>query len=186
MKNANFLLLPRLTTLLIFLNLLLSLNLIVSCQSEATEQFMEKPDSNLPATDRTCSLGYCQFTITASANVTLEFCGDITPSVSSCNFGCNTLSDDRYNVSEILQFNSVTYCVASAGSVCIRNLSTATSNAVLQVYFQGTSTPVNVTFPLAKSDVFIRNLPVRKQTADANKRLTHSNFDPMWNTRAQV
>ncbi|MEQ1744835.1 MAG: hypothetical protein ABMA02_05385 [Saprospiraceae bacterium] len=125
----------------------LAVNLFQACQQEAVEQVAPKVKTDLKANDRSCASGYCEFTVQAAANVTLEFCGDITSSVDDCDFGCNSLGDDRYSLSMFDQFNPVTYCVATNGSICIRNPSTATSNAVLQVKFGSSTLSTNVTLP---------------------------------------
>lgn len=146
MKNANFLLLPRLTTLVIFLNLLLSLNLIVSCQSEAKDHpEVLQTTSGANVTERGgCPSGYCEFTVeTNSGTITVEFCGDITPSGGTCNFGCNP-GTDQYNSVIIPNGTSATICVLSSGSVCVRNPPTATQSIDIDIYFGSTSTPVNV------------------------------------------
>jgi hypothetical protein len=129
--------------------ILFACSLFSACQSEATKETEAvQPTSSATATERGgCPTGYCEFTIFAVNDVTVEFCGDLSSTTSGCNFGCNTLMDDRYEMSVIASNNFVTFCIASTGSICIRNPATAASNAVLILSFQGTSTPLNVTIP---------------------------------------
>jgi len=142
-----------LTIFLAFCNLLLLLNVLVSCQRETTDQAEKvRPTNSATVVERGgCASGYCEFTVVANnANVTVEFCGDITPSGGSCNFGCN-IGTDQYNSINIPSGNSATICVLSSGSVCIRNPPTATQSINVDIYFGSTSTPVNVV--LAPGDV---------------------------------
>lgn len=135
-----------LTIFLAFCNLLLLLNVLLSCQRETTDQAEARPTTTAAVTERgTCGLGYCEFTITATTDtVFIEICGDILPSGAGCNFGCNTLGNDRYYSTEVLPGFPITICVSNAGSVCIRNTATATDTADLEVNFENSAIPLNI------------------------------------------
>jgi len=95
-------------------------------------------------TSRTvCSGSECEFTATAlDDNTTLFFCGDAAAFTNECQFGCNTLSDDRSESATLDTNERKTFCVSQSGSISIRNDSGGTRQ--VSFYF-GTSTPVTVT-----------------------------------------
>ncbi len=129
-----------------------------ACRPDTEEIAASKSKGEWSATARSsCSSGYCEFTIVAGNNCTVEVCGDITSSASGCNFGCNTLGDDRTDTFILFLSDDVSLCVDIDGSICLRNPSTASTNAILQVYFEGTSTPVNVTIPPGEVRCFHTN-----------------------------
>jgi len=131
-------------TLTTFATMLLVCFLLSACQRDGAtvEQAVPNRTSDIPSSERTsCSTGYCMLTVYTLNDVTLEFCGDITPSIAGCDWGCDSNNDDRYNVSEF--DDNVTYCVLSTGSVCIRN---PTANTVtVSVQFGSSTVPVPVT-----------------------------------------
>lgn len=129
--------------------MLLTCFLLCACQREASEhQAVNSPRPDIPVIDRTggCETGYCMLTVYTLDDVTLEFCGDITPSIDDCDWGCDSNSDDRYNVSVFDETAPVVYCVLSNGSVCIRNPS-LTDDADLYVQFGVSTVPLPVTIP---------------------------------------
>ena len=129
-----------------------------ACRPDTEEIAAGKSKGEWSATARSsCSSGYCEFTIVAVNNCTVEVCGDITSSTSGCNFGCNTLGDDRTDTCILSSTDQVNLCVDVDGSICLRNPSSATTSAMLQVYFEGTSTPVNVTIPPGEVRCFHTN-----------------------------
>ena len=138
--------------------LVLSAGALQSCNREhPAELSIPTSTGTVNVVDRSCSSGFCEFTITAVNSVTLEICGDISSSASSCNFGCNTLSDDRYDSIVMASNDQVTYCVNNTGAICIRSPATSSSSADLLVRFQGTSTPLNVTIPIGDVRCFHTN-----------------------------
>jgi hypothetical protein len=148
---------PQITLFLIIFNSFFTANLFVSCMQEAKD-VSGLPDGKTFASERGgCDLGECAFTIEALNNCTVEACGDINPSISGCNFGCNTLTNDRYNVTVMALLDQVVYCVPMNGSICLRNSSTATSDAQMNVYFEGTTTPVYVEIPPGEMRCFHTN-----------------------------
>jgi len=142
-----------------FAVILFSFFLLSSCQRDGTEATADKTVATSKAESRNhCGLlGYCDFTIVAVTACSIEICGDITSSVNSCNFGCNKLSDDRYDAIILAATDVVVYCVNMNGAICIRNSATATTDADLQVYFEGTSTPVSVLIPPGEVRCFRTN-----------------------------
>ena len=137
-------------TLKTFATMLLAFFLLSSCQRDGTEATaVETPQGGWALNDRSsCGSGYCEFTIEATTDtVFLYFCGDILPSGGSCNFGCNTLGNDQSYSALILPGFPLTICVASLGSVCIRNTPTASVNAELEVEFENSSVPVTLSLP---------------------------------------
>lgn len=130
-----------------------------ACQRDAAEATADKTVATSKAESRNhCGLlGYCDFTIIAVNPSSIEICGDITSSASSCNFGCNKLSDDRYDAVVLAATDFVIYCVSMSGAICIRNSATATTNAMLEVFFEGTSTPVSVSIPPGEVRCFRTN-----------------------------
>lgn len=117
----------------------------LSCTQEAEPQ-QQQPTTDVPVTERTCSSGYCELSITATSNATVELCGDIdiTPTTGSCDLGCNPSTDEDY-VANLTTGIPFSICVLSSGSVCIRNPSSASQSVTLDVKFSGTSIPLNVT-----------------------------------------
>ena len=146
-------------TLTTFAAMLFTFFLFSSCQRDGTEATADKTVATSKAESRNhCGLlGYCDFTIVAINASSIEVCGDITSTVSGCNFGCNKLSDDRYAAIVLAASDFVVYCVNMDGAICIRNSATATSDAELQVFFEGTSTPVNVIIPPGEVRCFRTN-----------------------------
>jgi len=142
-----------------FAALLFAFSLFQACQRDAAEATVDKTVAPSKAESRNhCELlGYCDFTITAVSACSIEICGDITSSASSCNFGCNKLSDDRYDAVVLAATDVVVYCVNMSGAICIRNSATATTDADLQVYFEGTSTPVSGSIPPGEVRCFRTN-----------------------------
>ena len=141
---------PMGMTLKAFAALLFAFFLFQACRHDAADAAtVEIPKSGWALTDRgNCGSGYCEFTIEATTDtVFLYFCGDIVPSSGSCNFGCNTLNNDQSYSALIPPNSPLIICVASAGSVCIRNTPTAPENANLEVKFEGSTTPVSLSLP---------------------------------------
>lgn len=158
-KTSKFFAPPVGMTMKAFAALLFAFFLFQACQRDAAEGATDKTVATSKAQDRThCGLlGYCDFTIVAVTASTVELCGDFTSSTSGCNFGCNTLNDDRTDTVILSPSDEVVFCVNMDGSICLRNPSTATTDAVLRVYFEGTSTPVNVTIPPGEVRCFHTN-----------------------------
>lgn len=135
-------------TLTALATMLLVCFLLSACQRDGAtvEQAVPNRTSDIPSSERTsCSTGYCMLTVYTLNDVTLEFCGDITPSIAGCDWGCDSNNDDRYNVSEFDEMAPVIYCVLSNGSVCIRN--PTMDDAVLYIQFGTSTVPLPVTIP---------------------------------------
>ncbi|MBV6443527.1 MAG: hypothetical protein EPGJADBJ_05298 [Saprospiraceae bacterium] len=128
---------------------------LLSCQHDA-DQLTLKPLSDTPVTERACTSGdYCEFTVTATTDANVEFCGDIDPSTGTCSYGC--LPNTDFSLSASLTADiPYTICVLKTGSVCIRNSPTATQSINVTVYF-GSSSSLNVMLSPGQSHCFHSN-----------------------------
>jgi hypothetical protein len=128
MKKFKFFTAHRspLTAFLICCNLLLLLNLVVSCQRDTVEKAVDKPVSNVSAADRgPCpNPGMCEFYFTADQDATLEICGDILPNSGTCNYGCPSQNNASYSI-QVTANQTYKVCYVVGTSVCIRNTTTA-------------------------------------------------------------
>lgn len=145
---------PPRTALLLAGVLLLTLNLIMSCERDMSEH---RSDGAGPAIDlaseRTDCTGYCECSVTTFSDAVLNLCGDIVYAVTSCNFGCDP--GDKGESAEFLEFEPRVFCVDNPGNVCIYNTSTMDSVAV-RVSFGG-STPQIYTIPPSDRMCFSTN-----------------------------
>ncbi|GAB4494485.1 MAG: hypothetical protein OHK0019_20960 [Saprospiraceae bacterium] len=136
---------PPRTALLFVIAALLTLN-IISCDRDQTDTPQTTvPLSDVPVTSRACTgAASCELTVSSADEMTIEFCGAIDPSTSTCNFGCDPDNDVYYGVYVPLG-QVANLCVNPSGSVCIRNAPTATHSINITVQFGSSSTPVNTT-----------------------------------------
>lgn len=136
---------PPRTALLFVIAALLALN-IISCNRDQTDTPQTTaPLSDVPVTSRACTgTANCELTVFSADEMTIEFCGAIDPSTTTCNFGCDPDNDVYYGV-YVPAFTSFPICVDPNGSVCIRNAPTATHNITVDVKFGSTSIPITVT-----------------------------------------
>lgn len=136
---------PPRTALLFVIAALLTLN-IISCDRDQTDTPQTTvPLSDVPVTSRACTgTANCELTVSSTDEMTIEFCGAIDPSTTTCNFGCDPDNDVYYGV-YVPANQGFAICVDPNGSVCIRNAPTATQTITITVQFGSSSTPVNAT-----------------------------------------
>jgi len=155
-----------LTAFLIFCNLLLALNLLVSCRRDAvSDPISPKAVGGLGAQDRQCPTGFCEFSVTVDTLVDILLCGDLINGTGTCNFNCPGSNDDSFGFS--LQANETgRICVESAdGQICI---SQGTVFSVgIRVQF-GTSTPINTTLFAGTPLCFNTNTDCTETNAGCN------------------
>ncbi|GAB4495927.1 MAG: hypothetical protein OHK0019_26430 [Saprospiraceae bacterium] len=116
---------PPRTALLFVIAALLTLN-IISCDRDQTDTPQTTvPLSDVPVTSRACTgTANCELTVSSTDEMTIEFCGAIDPSTTTCNFGCDPDNDVYYGV-YVPANQGFAICVDPNGSVCIRNAPTA-------------------------------------------------------------
>lgn len=143
MKNFRFFTAHRssLTALLIFCNLLLMLNLIVSCQQDVADKALDKPMPNDLATERgPCPGGsMCEFYFTPDQNTTLEICGEIVPTNGSCSYGCPNQNNVSYSL-QVTANQQYKVCLTTGTSVCIKNTGLISVDVIVAYEFSGTLT----------------------------------------------
>ncbi|MFN0013555.1 MAG: hypothetical protein ACKVU2_03325 [Saprospiraceae bacterium] len=114
-----------------------------ACQQDtATDPASPKVTTDLPADDRMCPGGTCEFLITVDGAADIVLCGDITGGTGTCSFNCAGSGTNSSSFS--LQANETArVCVQSNdGQICISQATVASVG--IRVQF-GTSTPINTT-----------------------------------------
>lgn len=149
---------PSLRTILVIVVATLFVLNIVSCYRDQTDT----PQTTSPAfsgsaAERACTGGLCEITVFSNQEMTIEFCGNITPYTSTCDFGCDPNNDVYYGAYIPANTSYSNVCIAPSGSVCIRNAPTATSSITLDVKIGSTSIPVTVTLAPGQSRCFHTN-----------------------------
>jgi hypothetical protein len=141
MKKYRFLWLPLLTFAAFTL----------SCQRD-TEQSDPKPLSDSPVIFRACS-GPCPCTVTTDVDATLDLCGDLPDSVTSCNTGCAG-GDTGGAGAEFVANEPKEFCVDPSGNLCIKNV--GSSSVEVTVRF-GSSTAIVITIGVNETQCFHTN-----------------------------
>ena len=142
---------------LVLFSLLIAANAVAyfySCRQDEAATLTPKPTGDMPAVDRACTDDtWCSYVITASADCTVELCGDLLVYTNTCTVGCGTHASDFSNIVQLTASTPYTFCVQDDGSVCVYNPPAAPLAINVTVEVAGT-TPVNVNIPVGQRRCF--------------------------------
>ena len=125
---------------------------LFSCQRD-TEQTAPKPPSNSQVTFRDCDIpGACTCTVTTDADATLDLCGDLPQSPTSCT-GCSS-NNTGASGTMFVEDEPKQFCVSTSGNLCITNAGSSSVGVTVQF---GNSTPINVTIGASQTQCFHTN-----------------------------
>ena len=124
---------------------------LLSCQRDA-EQITTKPFTDSQVVFRDCDImDKCHFSITTDVNATLDLCGDLPQSMTSCSGGCNSSTDTGAAGAIFVANESKVICVNPNGSVCIKNV--GSTSVTVTVRF-GAGAPIMIAIGVNETQCF--------------------------------
>ncbi len=124
-----------------------------SCQRDA-EQITTKPFTDSQVVFRDCDImDKCHCSITTDVDATLDLCGDLPQSMTTCSGGCNT-GDTGAAGAEFEANESKVVCVDPEGNLCIKNVGSST--VTVTVRFDA-STPIVIAIGVNETQCFHTN-----------------------------
>ena len=128
-----------------------------SCRQDEAATLTPKPTGDMPATYRTCTDDSgCSYVITATANCTVDLCGDVIGAMTACAVGCGTYSADVSITVPLTMGTPYSFCVTKGGSVCVYN--PGATAITVTVYVAGTTAPAAVTIQPGNRSCFSSDL----------------------------
>jgi hypothetical protein len=124
-----------------------------SCRQDEAATLTPNPTGDMSATYRTCTDDSgCSYVITATANCTVDLCGDVIGAMTACAVGCGSNANDRSLTVPLTMGTPHSFCVEDAGSVCVFNPGMA--DITVSVNVAGTSGPPPITIPAGQRSCF--------------------------------